>query len=167
MIFREKPKKYFGKNDVEAFVLQAERLSDRPLVLYREDGIYVSKSWKEMKNEVDAIAAYLTSAGIKKGDRVAIYSYNCWQWWTADLAVLSVGGVTVPIYATNSAEETRYVLDHSGARICFTGTTEQLAVVKSVKKKIHGLKTNITFVVPRSGGMIFFLFFAITGYNVL
>ncbi len=65
---------------------------------------------------VKNLASFLISMGIGEEDKVAVFSPNRYEWWVSDLAVLSVGAVDVPIYATNSAEEAFYVPDHSEAR---------------------------------------------------
>ena len=145
MILYAKPKEYKGNTVVDLFNLQTARWSDRPLVYYRENGVYISKSWTTMQGLVDAAAKFLIDSGIKKGDRIALFSFNRWEWWVADMATLSIGAVCVPVYPTNSAEETCYVIDHSGAKLCFIGNEEQLEKLLEVKKRLKNLKTVITF----------------------
>jgi long-chain acyl-CoA synthetase len=130
---------------VETFNLQAKKWNSRPLVYFRENGSYTSKSWSQMQELVDSTAKYLIDSGIKKGDRVALFSFNRWEWWVADMAILSIGAVCVPVYPTNSAEESRYVIDHSGSKLCFIGNEEQLEKVLEVKKRLRSLKTIVTF----------------------
>ena len=86
---------------------------------------------------------FLLSAGVKKGDRVGLFSPNRPEWWVADLAILSIGAADVPIYATNSAEESRYILSNSGSNICIVGTEDHLKRILEAKKKLPGLKTII------------------------
>ena len=139
------PKEFSDTNVVGIFNAQADRWTDRPLVWYRENGVYVSKSWREMQELVDSTAKYLIAGGVKKGDRIALFSFNMWEWWVADMAILSVGAVCVPVYPTNSAEETRYVIDHSGSKLCFVGNEEQLEKLLAMKGRLRGLKTIVTF----------------------
>ena len=68
-------------------------------------GGYVDISWNEMNEMVRNLGCFLISQGIKPGDKVALFSPNRYEWWVADLAILSIGAVNVPIYATNSADE--------------------------------------------------------------
>ncbi|MGL4370539.1 MAG: AMP-dependent synthetase/ligase [Spirochaetota bacterium] len=145
MILNAKQKEYKGSTVVEAFILQAERWNDRPLVHYREGGAYVSKSWREVQELVESTAKFLIDNGVKRGDRIALFSFNRWEWWVADMAALSIGAVCVPVYPTNSAEEARYVLDHSSSAICFVGNEEQLDKVLEEKKRLKKLKKIITF----------------------
>jgi long-chain acyl-CoA synthetase len=82
---------------------------------------------------VTAIARALKQWGLKKGDRVAIVAENRPEWMIADFACVCTGIVDVPIYATLTAEQTAYVLSHSGARVVFLSTLEQLRKVQSIQ----------------------------------
>ena len=87
--------------------------------------------------------AYLISIGIKKGDKVAIFAANRYEWWVADQAILAVGAVNVPIYATNSAEEALYMIDNSESKVCIVGTEDHLNRVLKVKSKLKRVKNII------------------------
>ncbi len=127
------------------FQSQVAKYGDRACVSFKDEatGAYVDISWNEMERRVRQLGCYLLSAGIKKGDRVGLFSPNRPEWWIADLAILSVGAVNVPVYATNSAEESRYILDNSGARLCIAGTGDHLEKILTAKKKLPGLKNII------------------------
>ncbi|HPB81763.1 MAG TPA: long-chain fatty acid--CoA ligase [Spirochaetota bacterium] len=127
------------------FQNQVEKLGNRPCVAYRKDKVYTDISWKEMNEMIRKLGAYLISLGIKKGDNIAIFSQNRYEWWVADQAILSIGAVNVPIYATNSAEEAFYVLDHSESKICFVASEDHLDRVMKVNKKLPKLKNIIIF----------------------
>ncbi|GAI89733.1 unnamed protein product [marine sediment metagenome] len=55
-------------------------------------------TYKELSDSIDVVASALKKLEISKGDTVAIFSYNRPEWVVADLAVLKLGGVVVPIY---------------------------------------------------------------------
>jgi long-chain acyl-CoA synthetase len=63
----------------------------------------------------------------------------------ADLAILSIDAVDVPIYATNSAEESRYILEHSESVMCLCGTRDHMNKIFEVKKKLPKLKKLVVF----------------------
>ncbi len=67
-------------------------------------------TYGELADRVRALAGGLVAAGVGPGDRVAILGPTSVDWAAADLAVLLVGAVTVPIYPTASAEQVRHVL---------------------------------------------------------
>ena len=67
-----------------------------------------------------------------KGDRVAILSENRPEWSIADFAILLLGAVTVPVYATLTPEQTAYTLRDSGATVVFVSTEQQLRKVQAI-----------------------------------
>ncbi len=112
---------------------------------YKKDGRWADISWKAMNSLVHDLANYLISIGMKKGDRVGIFSPNRWEWHLAALAINSTGAVDVPIYATNSAEETEYILGNSDSKACFVGAEEHLAKVLKARSKLPMLEKVIIF----------------------
>lgn len=112
-------------------------------------------SWKMFRTMVFKTANALRNSGIQENDKVAIYSDNSAEWITFDLAILSLGAITVPIYATNNKEQTQYIIDDSEAKMILVGNQEQYDIVyeilqeKSslcniiVAKKMVWLKDNI------------------------
>ncbi len=137
--------KYKENSMAAIFQNQVQKYGDRVCVMYKKAGVYTPISWNEMNAMIRKIGAYLISIGIKKGDKVAIFSPNRYEWWVADQAILGIGAVNVPIYATNSAEEAQYVLDHSEAKACFVATEDHLNKVLKVKNKCKKLKNLIIF----------------------
>jgi long-chain acyl-CoA synthetase len=122
------------------FLNRVERYGDRVCVTYKNSsGVYEDISWKKMKELVLNIGCYLLSKGIRHSDKVALFSNNRYEWWVADLAILSCGAVNVPIYPSNSAEEARYIIDNSDAKICLAGSTEHLLKVLSIREKLPDL----------------------------
>ncbi len=124
---------------------QVKKLGDKACVASKINGKYVDFSWNEMNGMIRKLAAYLIAEGVKKGDRVALFSPNRYEWWVADQAILSIGAVNVPIYATNSSDEARYVIDHSGSKLCFVATEDHLKRVLEARKKLKGLKKIVIF----------------------
>jgi len=122
------------------FQNQAEKYGSKACVAYKKDGTYVDISWKDMNEMVRNVAYYLLSRGIKKGDNVAIFSENRYEWWIADLAILSIGAVDVPIYATNSSDEAQFILADSDSQICFVSTESHLERVMKAWNRLPKLK---------------------------
>ena len=140
--------KYKETSVAAIFQNQVQKYRDKACVAYKKDGVYVDISWNEMNEMIRKVGLYLISLGIKKGDKIAIFSPNRYEWWIADQAILSIGAVNVPIYATNSSEEAYYVLHHSESKACFIATEEHLEKVSKVKRKLPKLKTLILFDQP-------------------
>src|SRR3981189_82605 len=89
----------------------------------------------EIYHGVVGIARALEDWGVRKGDRVAILSENRPEWTITDFAVLALGAVTVPIYATQTAEQTEFILNNSGARVVAVSTKNQLEKVLAIQQQ--------------------------------
>jgi len=127
------------------FQNSAERRTDRPCVAYNKDGNYVNISWIEMNEKIRDLAAFFMSEGIKKGDKIGLFSPNRYEWWVADQAILSIGAIDVPIYATNSSDEAYFNLNDSDSKMCVVGTEEQMDKIIKVKKKLPKMTKIIIF----------------------
>jgi long-chain acyl-CoA synthetase len=85
---------------------------------------------------VRSIALGLAELGIKPGDRIALLSENRPEWSIADLAILSLGAINVPIYTTQAVDQIRYILTDSGARAIFISNRK---LFKHAAKALEGL----------------------------
>ena len=68
----------------------------------------------------NALAGALQKKGVRRGDRVALYLPNIPAFALAYLAAEKIGAIAVSINSIFKAEETRYILEDSGAKIVFT-----------------------------------------------
>lgn len=136
---------YSEKNIAGIFHNRAEKYQFEPFLKYKKQGRYTAISWREMQKLVTNAGLGLISLGVKKSDILTIFSENCWQWLVADLASLSIGAADAPIYATNSGEESAYIINDAVSRFLFVSDQEHLDRVLSVRSKIKGLKKIITF----------------------
>ena len=119
-------------NDILSSV--CERRRDR-VMLQRKGSGWAPISSAELYRNVVGVARALESWGIRKGDRVAILSENRPEWTITDFAALSMGAVTVPIYATQTAEQTSFILNDSCARVVAVSTRAQLEKVQAVRQQ--------------------------------
>ncbi len=87
---------------------------------------YKGITWRELGETVRTLSIALIELGIKMGDKAAIFSENRPEWAYADLAILSCGAITIPIYSTSTPKEIEYILKDSGASIIFVSTREML-----------------------------------------
>ncbi|MGA8702358.1 MAG: long-chain fatty acid--CoA ligase [Candidatus Sulfotelmatobacter sp.] len=116
-------------NDI--FFAATERNLDRAM-LYRDAGKWMPISSSDFRRKVAATGGALQEWGIHKGDRVAILSENRPEWSIADFAILLLGAITVPVYATLTPEQTAYALRDSGSSVIFVSTEHQLRKVQTI-----------------------------------
>ena len=85
------------------------------------------------------------SLGIRFGDRVAILSWNRPEWQEADLGILSIGAISVPLYPTSASPQVGYLLAHSASRVCFVEDSEQLGRVLEQRDRLPELEHIVVF----------------------
>src|SRR5208337_1816468 len=118
-------------NDILFAIYQNQR--DR-VMMQRQVLGWVSISSAEVYRSVVAVSRALESWGVGKGDRVAILSENRPEWTITDFAALALGAVTVPVYATQTADQTAFLLNDSGARVIAVSTKHQLEKVLTIQR---------------------------------
>jgi long-chain acyl-CoA synthetase len=82
-------------------------------------------TWLEAAGEARRVAAYLKAQNWEPGSRVAILSKNCAWWILSDLAIWMAGHVSVPVYPSLTPQTARQIMEHSGAKACFLGATDE------------------------------------------
>jgi long-chain acyl-CoA synthetase len=99
------------------FILEAVTRHRKPdTVSEKRGGEWVHVSGEEFARRVRHIALGLADLGVQPGDRVGLISENRPEWSIVDLAILSAGGVVVPLYTTQAPDQVRFILEDSGAR---------------------------------------------------
>ena len=98
---------------------------DRVAIRHKDYGIWHDVTWSQYGEKVRQVAMGLISLGLKKGECVSIISENRPEWVYADFGIMSAGGVTAGVYATNSPEQCGYVVQNSGSRFYFAENEEQ------------------------------------------
>lgn len=127
---------------------------DGPALRHLVAGEWRDVSWNELNDAVRALASALVDAGVGEGDRVAILAPNQPEWTIADLAILRVRAVSVPIHATSSEAQIGFILRDSGSRMVFAGAGEPCAKVAAVLAGCPGIERVTVFgegALPQTG----------------
>ena len=110
-------------SSVPGLILDAVLRHDKQDALnYRAEGKWHNIPAAAFVDRVKNVALGLATLGIRPGDRIALLSENRPEWSIADLAILSLGAINVPIYTTQALEQVEYILSDSGARAIFVST---------------------------------------------
>ena len=102
-------------------------------------GRWVDLSWGALDQERRSIADGLLALGVTRGDRVALVSPNSVEMLLAELAIVSLGAVSVPIFPEYATDILQHCLLDSGARIAFAGSATQqqrLAACKAIERVV-------------------------------
>ncbi|MDQ3933139.1 MAG: AMP-dependent synthetase/ligase [Actinomycetota bacterium] len=112
---------------------------------FHANGRWRRLSYPELEQRSVEIARGLIALGVGADDRVAILSNTRAEWTVADLAVLFTGAAVVPVYQSNSAEETEHVLRDCGARVVFCEDDQQLEKIDAVRDRLPQLEHVLAF----------------------
>lgn len=110
---------------------------------FKKDDKWKELTWRDFRRMVFKTANALKTAGIAENDHVAIYADNSAEWIVFDLAVMALGAVTVPVYATNTADQARYILDDAEVKMILTGNQEQYDAAYEISQSSDYLKNII------------------------
>src|SRR5690625_3531099 len=131
-------------DNVAAVVFEHER--DHPdFVIYQRlvDGAWTDVNCATAAGEIRSAALGLIAQGVSAGDRVVIFSATRYEWAVLDLAILSVGAVTVPIYETSSAEQVRWVMQDSSAVLAFAETDAHAQMIDELAGDLPALRRGL------------------------
>jgi hypothetical protein len=114
---------------------RAERYGVRPAMREKDLGIWQTWTWRQVRDEVRALAGGLAALGLRRGDRVAVVGDNRPRLYWAIAATQCLGGVPVPMYQDSVAAELQYVLEHAEARFVVAEDQEQVDKILEVRAR--------------------------------
>ena len=79
------------------FLRQVKKYQTRPALMVKKEGTYQPLSWQDWYEQVASFGLGLHDLEIGPGDAVAILCNNRPEWMTADLAILGLGAMTIPM----------------------------------------------------------------------
>lgn len=104
---------------------QIARLGDQVALRHQVEGQWQDISWAEFGEQIRQLALAMLTQGLNVQDKVGIFSINMPRWTIADIAVLYNRCVTVPIYPTNTVQQSAYIINNADVRILFVGEQAQ------------------------------------------
>jgi len=119
-------------------------------LMSKVEGQYQGFNYQEFGERVKKLALGLASLGIKKGDRISLLSENRPEWAIADLAILALGAINVPIYPSLGPKQIEYILNDSEAKAIITSTPDQTGKIAEIIKNLPVLKHIIYMEPPAS-----------------
>ncbi|SDX61333.1 long-chain acyl-CoA synthetase [Albimonas donghaensis] len=112
----------------------------RPAAREKMFGIWQSWTWSELREEARALAMGLMDLGLAPGESVVVIGKNRPKLYWSMVSTQMCGAIPVPVYADASAEETAYVLDHSGAAFAVVEDQEQVDKLLAAKENAPALR---------------------------
>lgn len=130
------------KSIPELFITKAQRFGEKTLVRYqkRANSELESISWNEIYDQVESISLGLAKLGAKAKDNIGLLSITNQKWMCCDLAVLSLGACTVPLYHNSSEDAIFHIINHAQLDYVFVHNKIQLQKIRSNFDKLENLK---------------------------
>ncbi len=140
-------------SDINLFDLldnRAKRDPEGAMIEYKgDDGTWHPYSAQVFRDMVIDLAKGLIGLGVNKGDSVAIVSHTRWEWTALDMAIMSIGAFTVPVYETNSASQVSWIFNDSKVTLAIAEDDGQRDKIESVRSEVPTLRN--VFVIEAGG----------------
>ena len=140
-------------SDINLFDLldnRAKRDPEGAMIEYKgDDGTWRPYSAQVFRDMVIDLAKGLIGLGVNKGDSVAIVSHTRWEWTALDMAIMSIGALTVPVYETNSASQVSWIFNDSKVTLAIAEDDGQRDKIESVRSEVPTLRN--VFVIEAGG----------------
>jgi long-chain acyl-CoA synthetase len=121
----------------------ARELGDRPAIREKDRGIWQTWSWRQYHDEVRDFALGLAALGIRRGDRLSVIGDNRPRLYAAQLAVQSLGGVSVAVYQDSIAKELAFVWNHAEVSVIVAEDQEQVDKIVGLRSELSTLRVVI------------------------
>ena len=119
----------------------ALRYGDKRTALREKDmGIWKSYSWQDYYEKVRDLCLGLVKLGFKRNDKICIIGENKPEWFWAELAAQSAGGVAIGVFTDCQAQEIKYFFEHSESSFVVCHDQEQVDKVLEIKAELKNLK---------------------------
>ena len=140
-------------SDINLFDLldnRAKRDPEGAMIEYKgDDGTWQPYSAQVFRDMVIDLAKGLIGLGVNKGDSVAIVSHTRWEWTALDMAIMSIGALTVPVYETNSVSQVSWIFNDSKVTLAIAEDDGQRDKIESVRDEVPTLRN--VFVIEAGG----------------
>jgi len=140
-------------SDINLFDLldnRAKRDPEGAMIEYKgDDGTWHPYSAQVFRDMVIDLAKGLVGLGVNKGDSAAIVSRTRWEWTALDMAIMSIGALTVPVYETNSASQVSWIFNDSKVTLAIAEDDGQRDKIESVRDEVPTLRN--VFVIEAGG----------------
>ena len=130
----------YSKTICEAFVRRVKTSGSKVGHRHKVNGAWVDVTFDEHLETVRRISCGLMHWGVQKKDKLTILAQTSLHWAQFDMAILGCGAITVPIYPTNTPEDTKYIINHCEASVVFIDDFKNLQKVTAILKECPKIK---------------------------
>lgn len=150
---------------------QAKKLKNKTALKYQNvSGTWVDMSWNLFAEKVMKTAQAMAEMGVQPYNNVGIYSQNMEKYLITDFAAFANKAVMVPMYATSSPSQVKYIVNDAQISLIFVGEQFQYNNAYKVQQESQYLQKLIIFdrgvvLHPEDKTSVYFEDFVPTGDN--
>ena len=134
----------------DLFQFQLKKTPFNNFLYSRKANIWKGYSFSELYQKIIKISSFLQSKNVRKNDRVLLISSNRVEWFISDMAILSIGGITVPSFSTNNIDDNRFILLDSDPSMIIIENIKiykkNISILSKFRSKIFFIDNNPNFV---------------------
>ena len=116
----------------EILFRNAKYFPTKKFLFKRIENSWSGKNYKEINRNVLKIAQSFIQRGIDKNDRIILISSNRVEWVEIDLAIMTIGAVTVPTFDNNSVEDNIYIIKNCNPKLIVLENKKTLEINKKI-----------------------------------
>jgi len=105
----------------QQLLAKEKQCADQVYLKQPYDGSWHEFTWAMAMQQARKVATFLMNSGLKRGDRVSIFSKNCAEWLIADFGITLAGMVNVPLFPNQNKATIEYILNHAEVKLVFVG----------------------------------------------
>ena len=125
-----------AKSIFELFQNTVASRRDKVAAQIKVHGAWRDITWGEMDRVARNISAGLVKLGVQPKQMVSVMSNTRVEWIQADLGILGAGATTVPVYQSNTPDDTQYILNDAGSVAVFVEDDAQLKKLRALRAQI-------------------------------
>ncbi|XP_033974392.1 long-chain-fatty-acid--CoA ligase ACSBG2-like [Trematomus bernacchii] len=129
----------------QLFMETVENYGDRPALVSKTDGQWVTLTWRQYYEQCRAAAKSFLKLGLERYHGVGILGFNSAEWFISDVGCIFAGGLATGIYTTNSPEACQYVAESCEANILVVENQKQLEKILQVQDQLPHLKAIVQY----------------------
>ena len=118
----------------EILFRNAKCFPTKKFLFKRIENSWSGKNYKEINRNVLKIAQSFTQKGIDKNDRIILISSNRVEWVEIDLAIMTIGAITVPTFDNNCVEDNIYIIKNCNPKLIVLENKKTLEINKKILK---------------------------------
>lgn len=127
------------------------REQDRPVLMKKKAGSYEGISYSRLEEQVHTLAQGLATYGVGPASKIAIISENRPEWVIADMALVLLGAVSVPMYPTLTPRQVAYILQDAGVECVIVSNQLQFSKVQKIRNETPSIRVVISMAETDSG----------------